>query len=206
MNTLLAMNVRTNREVKHWTQQHLADVAGIDLRTVQRVEKGETPNTETLGALANAFDTTIDALHTDWIQLLKQAQERELEKTHHIVPVMPVTRVGDLELIGSTDAYLMHCSADDEAVRLTSAQLQTHLTDLRGLWNDVGAVEREEYLKEAFEFVRELKEQGYSVSFGTCMHRIGASKASELRTLCVMVWPRGQEQERVAIPKGQGLS
>jgi transcriptional regulator with XRE-family HTH domain len=201
MNKLLAINARAYRELRHWTQQHLADTADIQLRTVQRVEKGEGASAETLSALACAFDTTIDALHTDWMALVLRDQEIELQKTHHIVPVTPIARVADLEIVGATEAYLMHCTADDGAVRKTSAELQSHLTDLRDIWNDVGAVEREEYLKEAFAFVAVLKEQGYSVGFGTCMYAVGASKASELRTLCVVVWPRGQEQERVAIPK-----
>ena len=41
MNAILAQNVRIIREAKHWTQIHLAETAGIDLRTVQRVEKGD---------------------------------------------------------------------------------------------------------------------------------------------------------------------
>jgi transcriptional regulator with XRE-family HTH domain len=46
MNSNLANNVRTLREVKNWTQQHLADAAGILLRTVQRVEGGQGGSTE----------------------------------------------------------------------------------------------------------------------------------------------------------------
>ena len=65
MNAILAKNVRKLRDSKHWTQQHLADTAGILLRTVQRVEKGDGASVETLGALSNAFDVSIDGLQTD---------------------------------------------------------------------------------------------------------------------------------------------
>lgn len=57
--------MKTLRGTKHWTQQHLADTAGIQLRTVQRVEKGDGASLDTLGALANAFDLSIDILRTD---------------------------------------------------------------------------------------------------------------------------------------------
>jgi transcriptional regulator with XRE-family HTH domain len=40
MNLVLAKNVKSFRTSKHWTQQHLAETAGILLRTVQRVEEG----------------------------------------------------------------------------------------------------------------------------------------------------------------------
>ena len=64
MNAVLAKNVKTIRAIKRWTQQHLADTAGILLRTVQRVEKGDGASLDTLGALANACDVSIDVLQT----------------------------------------------------------------------------------------------------------------------------------------------
>ena len=118
------------------------------------------------------------------------------------VTVSPVSRVRDLEVLGATGASLMHCVADDDVARATFAQLQTHLTGLRNLWDDVDAVTREDYLKEAFEFVRDLNEHGFVVCFGTCMRPFGAGRAStKFRTLCLVAWARGEEQDRIAIEK-----
>ncbi len=58
--------IQQERECRAWTQEHLAQVAGIDTRTVQRVEKGETKSRETLLAIAAAFDMDLDALRTKW--------------------------------------------------------------------------------------------------------------------------------------------
>ncbi len=59
--------VRQLREERGWTQEHLAAVAGIEsVRTVQRVEKGETKNLETLQAIANGFDVELAALRDTW--------------------------------------------------------------------------------------------------------------------------------------------
>jgi transcriptional regulator with XRE-family HTH domain len=77
MNAVLAKNVRTIRDLKHWTQEHLAATAGILLRTVQRVEKGDGASTETLGALANAFDVSIDFLQTDFVSLSEQVKRED---------------------------------------------------------------------------------------------------------------------------------
>lgn len=203
MNMVLATNVRTVREIRHWTQQHLADAAGVQLRTVQRVEKGEGVAVETLAALASAFDTSIDALQTDYSALTKELERsfEELQKTHYIVSVSPVTRIGELEVVGTCDASVANCAADDEDVRRTFAQLQTYLTDMRDLWHDVPAVSREDYLKEAFELVRDLNARGFTVCYGTCMRPFGAGKAVMFRTLCLVVWARGQEQDQIAIEK-----
>ena len=54
------------REERQWSQEHLAEVAGIGLRTIQRIETGEQASKESLMALAAAFgvdviDLTVDA-------------------------------------------------------------------------------------------------------------------------------------------------
>jgi transcriptional regulator with XRE-family HTH domain len=51
-----SMLVQTLRLKKGWTQEQLALVAGLSVRTVQRIERGETASAESLKALAAAFD------------------------------------------------------------------------------------------------------------------------------------------------------
>ena len=50
-----AEKIKRWREERHWSQEHLAELAGIGLRTLQRIEKGEPAAKETLMALASAF-------------------------------------------------------------------------------------------------------------------------------------------------------
>lgn len=53
--------VRILREARGWTQQHLAEAAGLSLRTVQRVEAGEAaPSKETLLALSGALNANLE--------------------------------------------------------------------------------------------------------------------------------------------------
>lgn len=53
------------REQRHWSQEHLADLAGISLRTLQRIESGETASQESMKALAAAFNVDAMALSID---------------------------------------------------------------------------------------------------------------------------------------------
>lgn len=46
------------RESRGWTQEMLALISGLSIRTIQRVESGATPSAETLLALAAAFNLT----------------------------------------------------------------------------------------------------------------------------------------------------
>jgi transcriptional regulator with XRE-family HTH domain len=60
-----AEKIRRWREERHWSQEHLAAAAGIGVRTVQRIENGETASNDTLMALAAAFNVDVAALTDD---------------------------------------------------------------------------------------------------------------------------------------------
>ena len=57
--------VRRWRDRRGWSQEHLAEVAGIGLRTVQRIENGEKAARESVMALAAAFGVDVAALTVD---------------------------------------------------------------------------------------------------------------------------------------------
>lgn len=48
-----------------WSQQQLADISGISLRTIQRLEAGAKPSLETLRSLAAVFEVSIEDLGAD---------------------------------------------------------------------------------------------------------------------------------------------
>ena len=53
------------REERHWSQEHLADLAGVGIRTVQRIENGEQASRDTIMAIAAAFNVEAIALCID---------------------------------------------------------------------------------------------------------------------------------------------
>lgn len=48
--------IRKMREVFQWSQETLAELAGLNVRTVQRVENAKSASTDTRRALAVAFE------------------------------------------------------------------------------------------------------------------------------------------------------
>lgn len=60
-----AEKIRRWRDERHWSQEHLAQLADIGVRTVQRIENGERASNETLMALAAAFNVDVSALTDD---------------------------------------------------------------------------------------------------------------------------------------------
>ena len=48
-----------------WSQQQLADLSGISIRTIQRIERGQTASTETLKSLAAVFEIDFSSLQVE---------------------------------------------------------------------------------------------------------------------------------------------
>jgi len=59
---ILAENVRRIRAELKWSLEDLALKAGLDKKTIQRIERGEQPSPGTLKKLARAFDKSITEL------------------------------------------------------------------------------------------------------------------------------------------------
>ncbi|CUS47849.1 MAG: putative transcriptional regulator [Idiomarinaceae bacterium HL-53] len=57
--------VKQARTAKGWTQQQLADVAGLSLRTIQRVESQGQGSMETCNALCAVLEIDRDELHVE---------------------------------------------------------------------------------------------------------------------------------------------
>lgn len=70
-----AAKIKRWREERFWSQEHLADLAGLGLRTVQRIENGDPASRESVMALAAAFNVDVMALTVN--EKTEAAVERE---------------------------------------------------------------------------------------------------------------------------------
>lgn len=57
--------IRAERENRGWSQGHLAEVAGLSLRTIQRIEKTGSASFESVTALASVFSVDVADLRAD---------------------------------------------------------------------------------------------------------------------------------------------
>ena len=62
---MLGDRVKEMRERKAWSQGHLADAAGLNIRTVQRIEGGEPSSKETMLSLAAALGVDVSELELE---------------------------------------------------------------------------------------------------------------------------------------------
>ncbi|MEP3891640.1 MAG: helix-turn-helix transcriptional regulator [Hellea sp.] len=76
-----AKKIKRWREDRSWSQEHLAEAAGLSLRTVQRIENGDGASRESVMALAAAFDVDVISLTVDARALAKKTAQRKRTKT-----------------------------------------------------------------------------------------------------------------------------
>ena len=58
----MSILIQKLRLQRGWSQEQLADVSGVSVRTIQRLERGQPGSLETLNALAAVFEIDIDQL------------------------------------------------------------------------------------------------------------------------------------------------
>jgi transcriptional regulator with XRE-family HTH domain len=72
--------IKQKRTINGWTQQHLADMCSVSLRTVQRVERYGQASNETVSSLASVLEVN----RIEIIEILPQENdfEDENKKSH----------------------------------------------------------------------------------------------------------------------------
>lgn len=75
------MIVRKLRLQRGWSQEHLAELAAVNVRTIQRMERGKTSALETRSALAAVFEVDISTFDQGATEMAENqylaAEERE---------------------------------------------------------------------------------------------------------------------------------
>ena len=70
------MIVQEMRLKKGWSQQQLADISGLNVRTIQRIEQGQSASLESFKALGAAFDVDFSQLQEDTVRNIVSTPEQ----------------------------------------------------------------------------------------------------------------------------------
>jgi len=74
------VQIRDRRLSKGWTQEQLAEASGLSIRTIQRIENGQSATLESIKCLAAVFETSVHAL-TERNPM--QTEDQEVELSEH---------------------------------------------------------------------------------------------------------------------------
>lgn len=155
---IIGVNIRSHRERRAWTQERLAGEAKVDVRTIQRAERGEKVSAESLQAIAKAFRLSIDELR----------RER-----YKFVELTAIERAVDLRNFFPAGAW--EFSADDvrdEAREDAIAAFEADVVDAIEVWADLNPVQRLEVTRSMESRLAELRHLGLVVAAGNEVLRL----------------------------------
>ena len=78
------MIVRKLRLQRGWSQDQLAQLSGLSIRTIQRIERGQTPGLDSLKSLAAVFDVHVTELQME-NDMTQENQTTQLDETEQKV-------------------------------------------------------------------------------------------------------------------------
>lgn len=200
---IIGKNIRQHREERHWTQEELAIVAGIDVRTIQRAENGQKLALETLKAIANAFEITID-------QLSKDSQEEalaEFRAKYSVIELQSLQQAAELYQLFGTHAYHFQRIGtlnDDQADSI--AEFEQVTKDYGEIWSDLEPLQRRDAEKCLQPLIERLLSLDLAVSVGVQSMRLrstgGTSQPFDFSVLYVAVVPGCQPLRALIRQKG----
>ena len=85
------MNIRELRKQKYWSQDQLAQMSGLSIRTIQRIEHDQKAGLESLKALSAVFDIEISELQreaVDAVGIITAEQSDKVKKEAYAEDVM----------------------------------------------------------------------------------------------------------------------
>ncbi len=100
---LNTVELKKLRSQKGWTQQHLADVAGVSLRTIQRIEKTGSTSQETLSALCSVFGVERNKLSRIPDLSLEELEPIEISKPWGLISIAFIVGIS----LGAFISYLI---------------------------------------------------------------------------------------------------
>jgi transcriptional regulator with XRE-family HTH domain len=75
-NTINLRDIKKMRLDRHWSQDQLAEMSGLSIRTIQRIENGENAGLESLKSLGADFETNIaDSNKNVEMELIRNEEE-----------------------------------------------------------------------------------------------------------------------------------
>jgi transcriptional regulator with XRE-family HTH domain len=174
----IAVNIRSLRDSRQWTQEELAAAAGVDTRTVQRAESGRPLAIESLRAIAAAFDTTPEALSVSPEEIQRVIDN--FLATHTAINLTTIERAPQLEpLLAAADAWYFHkIGLTSDVQEDAAAAIEQNLRDWGEIWNEIGPAERRDACRHLQTLLESTWSAGLAVAAGTAVRRMRGAHAA----------------------------
>jgi transcriptional regulator with XRE-family HTH domain len=208
----LAGVIRIFRDLRQWSQETLAVLSGLSVRTIQRVEKGEPSDLDTRRALARAFESEdLDIFNKPYTiptpEELKKGEE-EFEREHLILDTVVATTGRELaRLFENATMDMSNPAIDlDREPAAAFAGLVDYLREYRDCAELYAEVQKLDVYDELQRYIDALDAANISVCYvtrsTTLVGRDWPDKTPWPVTLVYLsAFHKGQVPDKMAVPK-----
>lgn len=214
----LGLICKLQREWRGWSQETLAELSGLTVRTVQRVEAAQPVGLDTRRALARAWGAPdIDCLNKPTVfPTMEEVQEQEkqrqeaLARDYHAVDVSPTDGRGIARALTTSEA-IMTSLADglekNKAAEDEFARISDYVRDLMDVASEVPTTDLLSHGDEMQGMVAELGKRGVTVMMGSARIPVrfgaGAAKGQPMLWTILYVFGarKGHEPKTVHVDK-----
>lgn len=203
--------VKMFRESRKWSQEQLAEIAGLSTRTVQRVENGHPSDLDTRRALARAFEVEdIDFLNKPFsiptpeeLEAAREAFDRE-HITLDAHPLSSGRQIAGLAETHSLDLCTPGFAMDREPAE-SFAALVDYFHEYRDCADLYSEVQKLDVYDELQAHIDTLADAGVSLRYATRKVRLGFrgdadAQPFETSVVYIVTYPTGQEPTQFATP------
>ncbi|MFX1739993.1 helix-turn-helix transcriptional regulator [Paraburkholderia sp. A1RI_3L] len=213
----LAAVIRLFREMRQWSQEQLADLSGLSVRTIQRAERGEASGFDTRRAIARAFEfEDIDALNKPFsipTPEEQQAAKEKFEREHVTLKALPLetgrqlARLAEMHSMDlSTPGFDLPREADEEF-----AAMIDYMREYRDVSDGYTETQKFEVYDELQQHIDALKASGVSLRYAERKMRLrfksdlADAQLFDTSVLYVVAYPAGNEPTEFATPRSVGI-
>lgn len=188
--------LRRERELRAWTQSHLADVADLSMRTVQRIERTGDASMESASALAAALNLNLSALMETPAPI-----SQTIPAKSHRYPLW-----GAIGLLGALAALGWWSSAAAEQVMVSlSVETPGNIYSDMMLLNEIGK-EGEMKLDNRFRMVFNTHRQGEHVLLTAKIYHFVEDEYRLFSHPAMLVENQKPTSMHVSFPDGQRIN
>jgi transcriptional regulator with XRE-family HTH domain len=177
-----APHIKELRTARAWSQEQLAQVADINVRTIQRVENGEPTSFETLKSIAAALDIDVAKLLEP-----KKSEQKKPESTPGDLLLRVENGTQLFSFFGATHAYQFQNDELDDYTKadLVGSFLQ-ELHDWGEMWDETEPGERVRVAHDFTKRIAELEQLGLWVFAGRTRRKVAADEKPLLFNVLVV--------------------
>ena len=162
--------VKVARAHFDWKQLALAHEAGVNVRTIERIESGDgRTSAETLAKIAKALKLPegffIEPGYWPSAEEL-EARARKAKEIYTTTQLHPVARPLDLENVLNAIAYLIDGDAVEEGLADDVASLKDQIQDWGDIYSDLPNSSRLQCCRDLLATIRDIEAHGYTAQWG----------------------------------------